>query len=511
MVNNDLVYLVNAGNDPVQSAVSNDGSFPASGVLALGTWLQSRIPDGLEVICRDGQVYGMDRIAKDIETYRPAVVGISTLCTSYQNALKIAEIAKSSGAKVVLGNDQASQNSVSILQNQRNVDYVVGAEYGELPLELLVRHQRGEDVPLDKIPSLTYRNNQGEVVGFDWQKDKNKLSIVSPFSGYLEALHEAGIDPKKNGALDIFPVLNRGLFPQEHWQAYLENYNQRFAWLHQEPVTGVATMNRARGCSRKGDLVCKHCDIGGVLMGEVAMSSPQMFWEEVKAAHRQVKANSIYEACDSFSSFPGLIKSIVEAKPTDLGFNPRLFVYAQARDLANHPERVQMLKDMGVFRVNMGLESMSDPTLKHMKGEKDSVEQNYQALRLLKDAGIHVYGSFVLGSERETSSTLRETTNRVKGLIEDGLLADAEAQPVLPLAGNYQGRILMANGLWSVDKAHPDWPVNVDELSRTYVNSFSGVSHNDCISAANEIRETARRKGINFGSGVSRKENYDKK
>ena len=397
------------------------------------------------------------------------------------------------------------------MQNQRNVDFVIGAEYGELPLELLLRHVRGEDIPLDKIPSLTYRDASGNVVGFDWQRDKGKLSIVSPFSGYLQALHEAGIDPKKNGALDLFPILNRNLFPQEHWQTYLANYSERFARLHKEPVTGVATMNRARGCSRKGDLVCKHCDIGGVLTGEVALSSPEMFWEEIRAAHNQVRANSIYEACDSFSSFPGLIKGIAEAKPADLGFNPQLFVYAQARDLANHPERVQMLKDIGVFRANVGLESMSDSTLRHMKGEKDSVEQNERALHLLKDAGIHTYGSFVLGSEKETPTTLRETTDRVKSLIENGLLSDAEAQPVLPLAGNYQGRILMANGLWKVDKEHPDWPVNVDELSRTYIHNFSGVSHDDCVVAANEIRAAARKKGINFGSGASRRENYDKK
>lgn len=507
VANKDIVYLVNAGNDPVQAAIANDYSFPASGILALGTWLRHRVPD-LEVICRDGQVHSMEKIEQDIAKNRPGIVGISTLFTSYHNALKIAEIARTNGARVVLGNDQASQNSRAILENQPNVDYVIGAEYGELPLELLVRNLRGEEIHLDRIPSLTSRNGQGDVVGFDWSKDKSKLSIVSPYSGYLQALHEAGIDPRKSGALDLFPILDRTLYPQEHWQAYLTNYKQRFAWLHQEPVTGVATMNRARGCSRKGDLVCKHCDIAGVLMGEVAMSSPKMFWEEVRAAHQQVKANSLYEACDSFSSFPGLIKGIAESKPSNLGFNPRLFVYAQARDLANHPERIQMLKDIGVFRVNMGLESMSDTTLKHMKGERDSVEQNYRALQLLKDAGIHVYGSFVFGSEKETPSTLRQTADRAIGLINEGYLADVEASPVLPLAGNYQGRILMENGLWYVDRDHLDWPINLDKISRTYVDNFSRVTHADCITTAREIRTAAKNKGVGQGSGASRAENW---
>ena len=36
------VYLVNAGNDPGFASIANDATFPALGVLALGTWLKKR-------------------------------------------------------------------------------------------------------------------------------------------------------------------------------------------------------------------------------------------------------------------------------------------------------------------------------------------------------------------------------------------------------------------------------------------------------------------------------------
>jgi radical SAM superfamily enzyme YgiQ (UPF0313 family) len=505
MVNKDLVYIVNAGNDQNKSAIANDYSFPALAPLSLGTWLKNRISD-LEVMARDGGVHEQIRIMKEIAKHKPCVVGISVLGTSYFNALQIAKVAKQIGSKVIFGNDHAAQSSKLILENRPDVDYIVGAEYGELPLEMLVKKERGKDIDLADIPSLTYRKGS-DIKGFDYQNPAHRkiLNLTNPLAGYFT------LGDKKaslRNSLDVFPILDRNLYPESHWRKYLGNYLKKFANLHEQEVTGVTTMNRARGCNRKDDAVCKHCDISGVRNGEIAMSSPEMFWEEIRKAHKQIGANSFYEACDSFSSFPRLMKDIAEAKPSNLGFKPDLFVYAQASDLADHPERVQMLKDMGVFRVNVGLESMSDRTLKHMKGTRDSVEKNYRALQLLKDAGIHVYGSFVLGSEAETPRTLAETRDRVIDLIERGYLCDAEAQPILPLYGNYQGRILMKYGLMRIDSKNPDWPLRIDDLSRTYVNRFSGVSYDECVKVANEIRNVARKKGINFGSGAGEISKY---
>jgi hypothetical protein len=257
MTNKDLVYLVNAGNDGGMASMSNDYSFPALGPLALGTWLQNRMAE-LEVVARDGAVRTNDQIMEEISRLRPGLVGVSTLCTSYQNSLAIAEAAKGVGAKVVFGNDQAAQTSRAILENQPNVDYVAGAEYGELPLEMLVRHLRGESIPLGKIPALTFRKD-GEVQGFDFNNKAHRasLSITSPFSGYGGIILENGLRVGRKNVLDIFPIVDRNLYPQDHWNAYLENYRSKFENLHTQPVLGVTTMNRARGCNRQGLLTIK--------------------------------------------------------------------------------------------------------------------------------------------------------------------------------------------------------------------------------------------------------------
>jgi|SRR3989344_208517 len=492
MTNKEVVYLVNAQNDPGMAALSNEASFPALGVLALGSWLKNRVPN-VEVVCRDGEVHSHEKVIDDIYNLAPAIVGVSVLGTSYQNALEIAETAKCFGATTVFGNDQASQLSRKILKNRPYVDYVIGSEYGEESLELLVRRELGEDIPLESIPHLTW--SDGSVKGFDFSKDSGNLSIMN------SALNPSG---KRRNSLDAFPVIDRTLYPQDHWDSYLKNYLAKFSGLHKTPVTGVSTMNRARGCSRSKDSTkCKHCD----MFLDPAFSSPEKFWEEARAAYEQVGANVLYEVCDSLSSFPDFVKGVVKTKPGDLGFDPQFFVYAQALDLVRNPEMVQYFKDMGVFRANVGLESGSNPTLQHMKGRHDSVETNYSALRMLKDAGIHVYGSLVLGTEPETPRTLRETVNWAKKIIDEGLVADIEAQPILPLPNNYYGRQLYQAGLFPGGNDW-DWPVDTDSVSKIYIDRFSGIRYDQAIEAAKEIREHAKAAGINFGSGVSREEKY---
>ncbi|HWN67876.1 MAG TPA: radical SAM protein [Haliangium sp.] len=494
MLTQELVYLVNAGNDPGMSAIANDHSFPALGVLALGTWLQAKIPD-IKVVVRDGGVMANEAIIAEIARLRPGLVGVSALCTSYQSSLEIAQAAKDCGAKVVLGNDQASQLSRKILRNRPYVDFVLGSEYGERPLELLVRALRGEPIDLSRIPDLTYRQG-GDICGFDYDTDRGLLSIVQTPAYDVK---------RRDTALDMFPIPDRSLYPDSHWQSYLDNYLDKFAALHGVPVTGVTTMNRARGCSRSKEAIkCKHCD----MLLDIAFSSPEMFWAEVRQAHAQVGANVFYEVCDSFSSFPRLAERIARARPADLGFEPQFFVYCQAIDLVRSSDMARRLKDMGVFRVNIGLESGCDVTLNHMKGAHDTVAVNYRALQLVKEQGIHVYGSFVLGTDPETPATLGETVRWVKRIIDEELIADVEAQPILPLPNNYYGRRLASSALLESAERELDWPWDTDELAHRYIDAFSGVSYGQIIEAANEIRAYARAANLNFGSGVSRAEKY---
>jgi radical SAM superfamily enzyme YgiQ (UPF0313 family) len=510
MANRDLIYLVNPPNDEGMASISNYHCFPALSCLALGTWLNKSIPD-LEVIARDGGVHTQERILDDINRLRPGIIGTSVLCTTYKNSLEIACAGKDVGSIIIFGNDQASHLGHSILKKRKEVDFVIGAEYGELDLELLIRNLRGENIKLSDIPTLVYRDGNNEVQGFDINNPihRKRISIVNDGSLYpklwdLTQIGFGNIDRKK--ALDIFPLTNRNLYPQDHWNSYLKNYLEKYSNLHYEPIQGVTTMNRARGCDRQAENICQVCDMAL----DISMS-PLLFWEEVKSANEQVGSTLFYEVCDSFTSFPQFIKLVANSKPSNIGFTPKFFVYGQARNLADNPERVEMLKEIGVLRVNIGLEAMSDTTLKRLKGDRDSVEKNFSALRLLKQNGIFAYASFVLGTEYETKETLDETVEGVKNIVDDGLVIDLEAQPILPLPRNYQGGQLIKKGYISNEELDSDLPwhsENSDRLSEIYIDNFSGVSFEETIDACKEIRDYSEKNKVRWGSGVLKESKY---
>jgi radical SAM superfamily enzyme YgiQ (UPF0313 family) len=160
---------------------------------------------------------------------------------------------------------------------------------------------------------------------------------------------------------------------------------------------------------------------------------------------------------------------------------------------------------MGVFKVNLGLESFSDKTLKAMKSEKDSVSKNLDALRLLHREGIYVYGSLVLGTDSETPETLKETVKGAKQAISEGLISDIEVQAISPLPDNECGKKMKEFNLLPED-GDTDWPADIEELSKKYVETFSGVEYSDLTTARDEILEYARNMGINAGSGFSKAE-----
>jgi radical SAM superfamily enzyme YgiQ (UPF0313 family) len=77
-------------------------------------------------------------------------------------------------------------------------------------------------------------------------------------------------------------------------------------------------------------------------------------------------------------------------------------------------EVVDLLRQMNVTHVSLGLESGSDKILRDLKGAQVSVEQNARAVGLLDRTGIQVIGSFIIGSPEERIEDLEETLRFIK-------------------------------------------------------------------------------------------------
>jgi radical SAM superfamily enzyme YgiQ (UPF0313 family) len=492
----ERVLLVNAGTDAGVASIANDGTFPALGVVSLATVLAQDHP-GIDVQALDGQVIAAPELERTIRAFKPDVLGISVLGVSYQTSLWLAEIGKSIGATTIFGNDHAIMLAREILKRRDVVDYVCAADVGEFAFSAFIDFLQGKR-PIHSVPKLVHRTHDGPVC--------NELPELPTDR------HRKG-GPLTRFDLDSIPVPDRTLQPAAVRDSYLTNYLNRYGTLHQgELVSGVATMNRARGCAR----VKAPCSFCGIADLSVRFSSPAVFWSDVRAAQDDVGASILYEAFDSMSSAPRWLDLLVEGRPDDVG-DPKLFVYTQASETT--PRLVEQYNALGVYRVNIGLESGDTRMLKILKGRRDSLESNQQACILFKEAGIPIYGSLVLGGAGESHDSLQRTVDFAHWLTDNQMMAALEAQPLYPDLGAATGRWLLdpelahraasqhafeirdTKHLASMPSKYADTDqLDFDEMSRDWCRIFCNVSWEELLEATTEIRSYAEQRGTVAGS-----------
>ena len=88
--------------------------------------------------------------------------------------------------------------------------------------------------------------------------------------------------------------------------------------------------------------------------------------------------------------------------------------HCSARANLLNEEIVRLLKRMGVINIGIGFESGCENTLKYLKAGAITVEDNKNAIKLIKKHKIEVHGSFIIGSPKETKEDVLETLNFIK-------------------------------------------------------------------------------------------------
>ena len=107
-----------------------------------------------------------------------------------------------------------------------------------------------------------------------------------------------------------------------------------------------------------------------------------------------------------FERIAELIRNAPALVKTKFGIN------ARANLITDHT--AQVLKAMHVNSVGMGLESGNERTLRYLKGGSVSVEDNYNAVKILQRYGISANASFVIGSPDETREEILDTLHFIK-------------------------------------------------------------------------------------------------
>ena len=295
-----------------------------------------------------------DGIEKELASYKPDLVAISSVSYNYNFAKEYARIAKSFGLPVIIGGIH-----ISYLPQCLTKDMDVGCigEGEETFLELMRYYlEHGDFNP----------HGLGEIKGIVYYC-KDEL-VKTPDRPFLRPL-------------DMVPHPKRSLKGYQH----------------------TDTILTARGCPYR----CVFCSTSR-FWDKVRYASPEYVMEEIQELiENGTKIIKIYD--DLFTFNKKRLKQIVDAIILN-GFHRRVSFTCWCRADTVDPELVETIKSMNIVSVEMGLESGCERTMKYLKGN-GIIAKNWRAIELLKDAGIQANASFIIGVPDETEEEILQTYN----------------------------------------------------------------------------------------------------
>jgi anaerobic magnesium-protoporphyrin IX monomethyl ester cyclase len=288
------------------------------------------------------------------------VVGISADTSRYQIALKVAAVAKSKGAIVVMGGPHVSFLDEEALASGV-VDYVVRNE-GEYSFLSLVDFLSGQG-RFEDITGVSYREG-GRVA---------RTPSAPPIAD-----------------LDALPLPARDLLP-------LHLYKER---MNGRPMTTVVT---SRGCPFN----CEFCSSSQFMGVSWRARSPENILAEVEELYTKHNYRAISFVDDNFTLNPARATKISEmiiAKGWDLVWA----AMSRVDTIVKNPGMIRTMARAGFRWTFIGFESGSQEAL-DAYGKKAVVGDALKAMDILRENGVEVTGAFILGAPAETKAMMQET------------------------------------------------------------------------------------------------------
>jgi radical SAM superfamily enzyme YgiQ (UPF0313 family) len=179
----------------------------------------------------------------------------------------------------------------------------------------------------------------------------------------------------------------------------------------------------------------------------------------------------------------------------DAGLHKKAWFVCNARPNEVNDELAVLLKSMNVRRVFLGIESGNQTTLQFLKKRACSVEQNYEAVRILRRHGLMTFGGIIIGSPRETREEIFQT---FEFLIRSGI--DSFSPLILtPLPGTDVWELAKQRGLVSDVM---DWSVlrlEFDETPERQILLSEVLSRRELLDLYLRFRRLQRRKILMLG------------
>ncbi len=218
----------------------------------------------------------------------------------------------------------------------------------------------------------------GEGV-FVFKEVINRFEKNSDFEGL------PGIAYQKDGKIVMTPpapVTDLDSFPFPE-RSLTTDYRKSYFSEWRKPL---ATIRTSQGCPYR----CSFCALWKLNGGKYLTRKPEKIVEELSG----IKERYIFFADDEslidtmrMSSLAKLIK--------ESGIRKKYFIYGRSDTIVRHPEVIEQWKEIGLERIFIGLEFFRDKDLKDVR-KKSSVKDNEEAIRILRNLDINIFGSFII-------------------------------------------------------------------------------------------------------------------
>lgn len=175
--------------------------------------------------------------------------------------------------------------------------------------------------------------------------------------------------------------------------------------LYPRPDTGepMATIQVARGCPSR----CTYC-LTPIISGKgLRKRSVENVFAEIRQCYYQYGIRNFFFRADTFTmdeAWAGALCDRILA--SELQGKIAFTVNSRAKPLS--PTLLEKLKKAGCFMLAVGFESGSDETLKKIK-KGTTRQDNLRAARMIKEAGLPLFGFFMIGFPWETERDITDT------------------------------------------------------------------------------------------------------
>lgn len=317
-----------------------------------------------------------DDILDIVNTFKPDIVGISSMTYNYPNALNLAKRIKAEYGDVTVFFGGTHASGMPDIVKEPAIDVVVIGE-GELTTLELVN-------TLEKTPSL---DNLEHIKGIAFLKD-NDVYITPPRERITD--------------LDNLPFPDKSDLPMEKYKGLELKYllNRRMSSIH-----------TARGCSG----FCTFCTTPMLYKdGWIARSAVSIV-DEMEHLVRDYKIQTIFFADEDFMKDRNRVFAICDEL---IKRKVEVFWFCFSKITDIEPTILKRMKQAGCINIMLGIEAMHDESLKKI-AKRTTVEKTKAAIRIAHKTGLIIGGTYMLGYPWETSETLMAGLKELKKLKLD--------------------------------------------------------------------------------------------